>query len=967
MYAFKFVTILLLILFVQNAKAQQGYFDAPYTRYEADNGILVNATATPKAYKQSDLQSEASDQICVNLSAIDASVEWTLSSPGDGLVARFSVPEGETGIIGIYANGIRVDSLTLTSKWSWESLWLISNPNNGNIKNYNPRMRFDEARVKLSNVIAAGVKLKLVRESGNIHIDFVELELVAPQVPMPAGAVVYSGDGSTLQAFIDANGGKTIFLPAGKYNVNRETYFGVNNTTLQGAGMWFTQINFTSLNYNQGGLKANASNISFSDLYLTTDQSSRSNSYKSVSGVFTSGSIIRNIWAVHFECGAWIGQYNTGNIIYADGFTVSDCRFRNNYADGINLCRGTRNAIVEHCSFRNNGDDDMAIWSADGLECQNNTFRYNTSENCWRASGCAIYGGSNNKAHHLLIKDNLEAGLRANNTFAGVGFNSAGLQEFSDITIIGCGTNNDLWNNPIGAIDINYNSVAGTSVQNIKFSSIDVIDSKNNAIYVYKTGGGSFHNIVFENININGTGKEYPNNNAANNTTPKGYGILFAGSLVGDASYCNIAISNRGGSATEDISSNGTLTWKSDCQLDGLSDLIVSSVSFVDGTFSAVVKNQATFATPADVPITLKYTVDGDSITSGNSGGSLAAGASVKIGSDGLSHTLTGGTHTITAYADYTNQIVESNEVNNQLSLTLGPDLIVTSLSYSQGIFSSTVKNQDTIATPADKLISVGYYVDGIWQISGSISSPLAAGASVAVGTNGIYTIPDGIHSITAHVNDTKLFAESNEINNKLTQSITVGPLPDVIITSFSYTNGVFSVVVKNQGLGATPAGVTVGVGYSVDGVWKTYGQIIGPLAAGASVTIGTNGSSYLIPVGTHTIYAYVDDINRFPETDESNNDFTKSISIWPTGITDAGGSFSQMSVYPNPAGNVLTIELNGITGKQQVQVFNETGTLVKEIEITGIRQINISDLPAGLYLTRIKNNLIQVQRFIKQ
>jgi hypothetical protein len=49
----------------------------------------------------------------------------------------------------------------------------------------------------------------------------------------------------------------------------------------------------------------------------------------------------------------------------------------------------------------------------------------------------------------------------------------------------------------------------------------------------------------------------------------------------------------------------------------------------------------------------------------------------------------------------------------------------------------------------------------------------------------------------------------------------------------------------------------------SVDGVFRTWGSVSGPLAAGASVTIGTNGGPYTMPNGTHTITAHVDDINR--------------------------------------------------------------------------------------------------------
>jgi len=102
---------------------------------------------------------------------------------------------------------------------------------------------------------------------------------------------------------------------------------------------------------------------------------------------------------------------------------------------------------------------------------------------------------------------------------------------------------------------------------------------------------------------------------------------------------------------------------------------------------------------------------------------------------------------------------------------------------------------------------------------------------------------------------------------------------PDVIVTSFSYANGIFKSTVKNQGTAATPAGVVVGVKYSVDGSGKTWGSVNGPLAAGASVTIGTNGVSYVIPTGTHIITAFVNDMKRFAESNETNNTLSQTVT----------------------------------------------------------------------------------------
>jgi len=219
-----------------------------------------------------------------------------------------------------------------------------------------------------------------------------------------------------------------------------------------------------------------------------------------------------------------------------------------------------------------------------------------------------------------------------------------------------------------------------------------------------------------------------------------------------------------------------------------------------------------------------------------------------------------------------------------QLGSSALPDVIVTSLSYASGIFTSTVKNQGTAAIPAGTDIGVAYFVDGVYRTWGGVSGPLAAGASVTIGTNGgPYTIRNGTHTITAFVDDENRFAESDETNNKLSQLITVGApnaLPDVIVTSLSYASGIFTSTVKNQGTAATPAGTDIGVAYSVDGVYRTWGGVSGPLAAGASVTIGSNGGPYTIPRGTHTITAFVDDVNRFAESDETNNKLSQPITI---------------------------------------------------------------------------------------
>jgi hypothetical protein len=322
-------------------------------------------------------------------------------------------------------------------------------------------------------------------------------------------------------------------------------------------------------------------------------------------------------------------------------------------------------------------------------------------------------------------------------------------------------------------------------------------------------------------------------------------------------------------------------------------DFTFTTTAAVDTTAPSVPAN-LTATTISSTQINLSWNASTDNVAVTGykvfrNGTQIATVTGTSYSNTGLAPS-TAYSYTVSSYDAAGNSSANSVTVNaktNPSSTVQLPDVIVTSISYANGIFTSTVKNQGVAATPAGAVVGVGYFVDGVQRTWGAVSGPLAAGASVTIGTGGApYTIPTGTHTINAYADDINRFAESDETNNQLTQSITVGsppPLPDVIVTSVSYANGIFTSTVKNQGTAATPTGTIIGVGYSVDGVWKTWGSVNGPLAAGASVTIGTGGAPYTIPTGTHTINAYADDVNRFKESNETNNQFSQSITVGGT------------------------------------------------------------------------------------
>ena len=929
-----FIKVCAILFFTNNLNAQTGYYDAPYIRYEADRGTLANATVTTKSYIQSALQSEASGQVCVNLSAAGASVAWTVSAEGDGLVVRYSVPDGQSGVIEVHADNVLVDTLNLTSYYSWEYLWSNGNPNNSGVVNTNPRMRFDEVRMKLPSKILAGGNLKLVRRTGNIHIDFAELESVPAAVSSSPGDAVYSGNGSDLQTFINNNGGDTIYLPAGVYNVSTRLHFGTDNTVLKGAGMWYTQIHFTNNNSTGGGggLRANASNISYSGLYLTTVRNSRSNSYKAINGVYTSGSVITNVWAEHFECGAWIAQFSSGSILWSDGFTISHCRFRNNFADGINLSKGTRNAIVEHCSFRNNGDDDMAIWSAEGLECRNNTFRYNTSENCWRSYGCGIYGGSNNKAQYLLIRDNIEVGLKVNNSFAGFGFNDNGMHEFSDITIINCGTFNDIYNNPVGAIDILCTNVSGTRVKNVKFLNITILDSRNDAIYINRKSGEGFYNLIFQNITVNGTGKEFPDNNAKGLNWGRGYGILFVGNPSGHGIYCNMTYLNRGGNATVDINNAqiGAFSWTENC-ITVNTPVVTSATTF--GICDVPVMLTATSVPPAANTVDyIEFFVDNVSIGQDNATASSVAWNNPSVGS-----------HEIKAVAHYTPSGTSSASIIQNLNIV-------------DGLYETT------IAPVIDGII------DGLWNdyapfslnlVSvGAVSSSadLSANFKITRDANNLYMLVDVTDDILRNDGAANWQKDGIELYIDMGNDKSGSYVPN---NDYQYSF-VWNVSTPQAGVTIAQTTKAGNSGYIME-ISIPWATLNGAPAAGTFMGIdlqvedndsGNRNGKKAWADKTDNAWQSTSVLGTLQITACAN-------PYIPLALNKISGEVKEINFYPNPFQTSGSLQINsGNRDDYTISIRDINGKVISNESLTGNDSSIGENLPAGIYILEISDGI---------
>ena len=470
----------------------------PYTTHEAENATVENGATVQQSTDMESTAVEATNQTYVELPKKDAAVTFNVTEPANALNVRYTIPDGASGQLDVQVNGSSVGNLDLSSHSAWQYL-KGDHEYDQAIDGSSARFRFDETRLLLKDIqLKSGDKISLVKKKDDnvpYGIDFIELE----QAPAPvaqgensisivdkgASANDDSDDTAALLAAVEEAkaSGKSVYIPEGRFNFDKQVNIEADNLKISGAGVWHTQLHFTSDKRYGGGIVFghNSNGIELSNLYMDSNLTSRYNEdaqYKAISGTLGKDSKIHDIWVQHFEVGMWIGDYDqTGNMKYTDGLVVENARIRNNLADGINFAQGTKNSTVKNSNIRGNGDDGLAIWSSisDGTNAaaeENNKFLNNTIESGWRAAGIGIFGGKGHEISGNLIKDVFAgAGIRVNTVFAGHNFNlnDSGIK-IHDNTILRSGTTNDLYNLHRGAID--FQQVRGT------IKNVDVYDNK---------------------------------------------------------------------------------------------------------------------------------------------------------------------------------------------------------------------------------------------------------------------------------------------------------------------------------------------------------------------------------------------------------------------------------------------------------------------------------------------------------
>jgi hypothetical protein len=500
-----------------------------------------------------EMAAESSGRQAVELTAQGQYVTFTTIHQCNSIVVRYIIPDASGGgginaTLSCYINGTFNQELAMTSRYSWVYGNNMNYTTSGgvNVPGYNkspsggsPFHLYDETHALLGQEVPSGstITLKVGPSDTAAYyvIDLIDLEDAPAALSMPSGFTSITAYGATSGGTVDCraaiqnciNANSQVWIPAGNFACLSGSINVPAGITIRGAGMWYSQLSGYYATFNLAG-----SNTVFSDLLLNGDTTNRDDNtadcgFNNGGGT---GSSLTNIWVEHEKCGYWMNS----NGATSNGMLITNCRFRDLYADGVNVNQGSSNCTVTQCNFRNTGDDSIASWSQSGYPSNTgNTFSYNTIQNPWRADCLALYGGTSNNIIDNVCSDTLnQSGIMVEQGFGSTAFggtsliqsntliNTGGLYGGSDYGAM------DFWGNQSGLSGAF--TVSNMTITNSTYSGIE-FNGPNNA------GGETFSNVQISGgtygIQVMGGTSGSANFSTTVVTAPGIAGLLNSGSM----------------------------------------------------------------------------------------------------------------------------------------------------------------------------------------------------------------------------------------------------------------------------------------------------------------------------------------------------------------------------------------------------------------------------------------------------
>jgi hypothetical protein len=503
--------------------------DMPWTTYQAQDMKTTGTVLGPK-YEPFLVETESSGQKCVKLDAAGEYVEFRVKSPANAMVVRYCLPDSPDGgginsSLSLYRNGKLLKQIPITSKYTW---LYGTYPFTNDPKAGKPRNFYNDARLK-DLAFAKGDVIRLQKTADDAQyciVDLVDLEHIAPALPVPANSLSITDFGADGKGQADDTEAltkciaeavkqrKIVWVPAGDYKLTGDIDM-PSDVTIQGAGMWCTTFVGDDELYSQPDRRlrfiVSGSNIHIADFAMVGKLNYRSDREPNdgIIGARGENSTITRIWVEHTKVGMWF--YGCNNVV------VDSCRLRNTLADGINFCTDTRNSVVQNSTTRNTGDDCFAMWptASDQPWVQQapspglNVFRRCTGQQPFLANGGAIYGGANNRIENCLFTDiSAGCGILISTTFPTsnesrkLDNNFSGTTVIQNCELIRCGGFDHEWGwRAAVQICMDRRSVSG-----VNFSRMNIQNSISDGFSILgpgiKKGEGTLSNARLENVNI---------------------------------------------------------------------------------------------------------------------------------------------------------------------------------------------------------------------------------------------------------------------------------------------------------------------------------------------------------------------------------------------------------------------------------------------------------------------------------
>ncbi|GAB3816793.1 hypothetical protein GCM10027605_66430 [Micromonospora zhanjiangensis] len=341
-----------------------------------------------------------------------------------------------------------------------------------------------------------------------------------------------------------------VYLPAGSYETAQKFQVYGKPVKVVGAGMWYTRFRTPTNQQNTDAgfrVEPSASGSTFAHLAFFGNYTNRIDGPGKVWGELkdVDNLTLDSVWVEHTVCAYWG--------VSVDRLTIRDSRFRDTFADAVNMTNGSTNSLVTNSEGRSNGDDAFALFSAtdQGGSGGNhgNVFENLTATLTWRAAGVAVYGGYDNVFRNLHIADQLTySGITISSLDFGypfVGFGASPPTRFENISLIRSGGH--FWG--AQTFPAMWLFSASKEFRGIRVTDVDIVDPTYSGImFQTKYTGGQPENpitdTVLSNVSVSGARRSGDAFDAKS-----GFGIWVnempeagQGPAVGSATFTNLRL-----------------------------------------------------------------------------------------------------------------------------------------------------------------------------------------------------------------------------------------------------------------------------------------------------------------------------------------------------------------------------------------------------------------------------------------